>query len=255
VADGQGSALQLLSNSSGELKTFFRLVPPFANASKPALSSLAAASRTGRKMIPPLRPIVAQLNNVARRTPELSGNLAQVLSDLDNRKRAVENDPRAARQIGKPGSKAGYTGLEALLQYVFNQAVAINAFDQNGHLLRVNAVVSSKCGPYAAKNKYPECRAWVGPNQPGITSPDTSDKSSIPAGGDGSVSSGPLSPSGSPPLPSLPTLLRKALAANAAEGSKTPTAKSAAPASSGTPKTSAAGSDPSSDLLNYLLAP
>ena len=47
-----------------------------------------------------------------------------------------------------PGGK-GYTGLEALLQYVFNQTLAINTFGPFGHVLAVDAFVDPKCTPYA----------------------------------------------------------------------------------------------------------
>ena len=50
-----------------------------------------------------------------------ANNLDFVLRDLDDRKRAVEPDPRS------PGGK-GYTGMEALLQYMFDQPMAINAY-------------------------------------------------------------------------------------------------------------------------------
>ena len=48
--------------------------------------------------------------------------------------RAVEPDSRS------PGGK-GFTGLEALLQYVFNQTLAINTFGPFGHMLAVDAFV------------------------------------------------------------------------------------------------------------------
>ena len=47
----------------------------------------------------------------------LAQNLAIVLHSLDDRARAVESNPTS------PGGK-GYTGLEAMLQYVFNRSEA-----------------------------------------------------------------------------------------------------------------------------------
>jgi phospholipid/cholesterol/gamma-HCH transport system substrate-binding protein len=100
-----------------------------------------------------------------------------VLKDLDDRKRAVEKDPRS------PGGQ-GYTGFEALLQYVFDQTMAINAFDSNGYMLKVNLFLS-QCSDYqnlqSLKKKlkenpsfYAQCAAILGPHQPGITQPDPS---------------------------------------------------------------------------------
>ncbi len=87
----------------------------------PRSSSLGQASVTGTQAVIAAGPTIADLNGSRRPTPELAQNLAIVLHDLDNRSRAVEADTRS------PGGK-GYTGLEALLQYVFNQTLAINAF-------------------------------------------------------------------------------------------------------------------------------
>jgi hypothetical protein len=89
----------------------------------------------------------------------------------------VEKDPRS------PGGQ-GYTGMEALLQYVFDQAMAINTFDSNGYMLKVN-LFASECSDYqnlqSLKEKlkedpsfYARCAAILGPHQPGITQPDPS---------------------------------------------------------------------------------
>ena len=87
------------------------------------------------------QPTVAELDAFAQGTPELGKNLAIVLEHLDDRNHAVEKDPRS------PGGK-GYTGLEALLEYVFDQAQSINIFDRNGHILKV-AAFDSECAEYA----------------------------------------------------------------------------------------------------------
>jgi hypothetical protein len=67
---------------------------------------------------------------------------------------------------------------------VFDQAMAINAFDSNGYMLKVNLFVS-ECSDYqnvqSLKKKlqedpgfYARCAAILGPNQPGITQRDPS---------------------------------------------------------------------------------
>jgi phospholipid/cholesterol/gamma-HCH transport system substrate-binding protein len=109
--------------------------------------------------------------------PELGNNLSIVLNHLHDRDFAVEKDPRS------PGGK-GYTGFEALLQYVFDQTMAINAFDSNGYMLKVNLFLS-ECSDYQNVNSlkeklkedpafYQRCAAILGPNQPGITQADPS---------------------------------------------------------------------------------
>jgi hypothetical protein len=90
----------------------------------------------------------------------------------------VEADTRS------PGGK-GFTGLEALLQYVFNQTLAINGFGQFGHYLAVDAFTDPRCSPYATQksvaqglalsgSSYRQCYSWLGPNQPGINETDPS---------------------------------------------------------------------------------
>ena len=123
-----------LNNAAGLLDRLFTDLPGFSKSSLPAIKSLGQASITGRQAAVAAGPTIADLNQFAKPTPELAQNLAIVLHDLDNRKRAVEPDSRS------PGGR-GFTGLEALLQYVFNQTLAINGFGQFGHFLAVDAFV------------------------------------------------------------------------------------------------------------------
>ncbi|MEA2126307.1 MAG: hypothetical protein QOI80_3089, partial [Solirubrobacteraceae bacterium] len=71
-------------------------------------------------------------------------------------------------------------GLEAPLQYIFDQSLAANIFDQRGYALKLNLSVG-ECGNYtdaadvrADQAKYDKCNQNLGPNQPGITTPDPS---------------------------------------------------------------------------------
>ena len=135
--------------------------------------------------------------------PELASNLALSLNALDSRKPinygnglvgggAVEPDPRS------PGG-TGYSGLEGLLEYVFNITNAINTYSSYGHELAVDAFANQACSPYAdpqsiANNiaNYQKnggdlnsfnaqnprtCYAFLGPNQPGVTTTDPSNPS------------------------------------------------------------------------------
>ncbi|HET9738496.1 MAG TPA: MlaD family protein [Solirubrobacteraceae bacterium] len=175
AADAQSPALEDLNASAGQLARLLENLPEFSDASRTSLTSLAEMSRKGRPALRAAKPTIAELERFAAKTPELANNLDLVLRDLDDRKRAVEPDPRS------PGGK-GYTGLEALLQYVFDQSMAINAFDSNGYMLKVNLFLS-ECSEYqnrfSLKEKlkedpgfYARCAAILGPNQPGITQND-----------------------------------------------------------------------------------
>jgi virulence factor Mce-like protein len=189
-----------------QLNRFFSDLVPFSHASLPALKSLGKASVTGKVAVTAARPTIKELDKFSKPTPELAQNLAIVLHDLDDRSRAVETDRRS------PGGK-GYTGLEALLQYVFNQALAINEFSQYGHMLAVDAFVDPACSPYATAATvasglsssppgfgpaYRRCYAWVGPNQPGINEQDPSaPHACVPDpgyGGEGRTPTGPPAP-------------------------------------------------------------
>ncbi len=167
-----------LDASATELNRLFTDLPKFSHSAIPAIRSLGKASVTGKAAVQAAAPTVRALNSFAQPTPELAQNLAIVLHDLDDRGRAVEPDSRS------PGGR-GYTGLEALLQYVFNQTLAINTFGPFGHLLAVDAFVDPKCSPYATPAtialslrqfgpSYRQCYAWLGPNQPGVNETDPS---------------------------------------------------------------------------------
>jgi ABC-type transporter Mla subunit MlaD len=167
-----------LNASAAQLNRLFGDLPAFSGSALPALRSLGRASVTGKAAVQAAGPTVQALDSFAKPTPELAQNLAIVLHDLDDRGRAVERDSRS------PDGK-GYTGLEALLQYVFNQTLAINTFGPFGHLLAVDAFVDPKCSPYATPAtialslkqfgpSYRQCYAWLGPNQPGVNETDPS---------------------------------------------------------------------------------
>ena len=178
AADANTPVLANLNNASGLLDRLFTDLPGFSKSSLPAIKSLGQASITGRQAAVAAGPTIADLNQFAKPTPELAQNLAIVLHDLDNRRRAVEPDSRS------PGGR-GFTGLEALLQYVFNQTLAINGFGQFGHFLAVDAFADPMCSQYATPQSVAnnlaafgktarDCYSWLGPNQPGINETDPS---------------------------------------------------------------------------------
>jgi len=66
--------------------------------------------------------------------------LRQFLQTMDQRKRAIENDPRAVK--GAPpapdpthiSGSGGFTGLELLWNYFFWQSLDLNGYDQYSHI-------------------------------------------------------------------------------------------------------------------------
>ncbi len=273
AVDANEPVLANLNAASGQLNRFLTDVVPFSHSSLPALKSLGQASVTGKQAVKAATPTVKDLNTFAKPTPELAKNLAIVLHDLDDRSRAVEQDPRS------PGGK-GYTGLEALLQYVFNQAVAVNAFGPFGHMLTVDGFVSPTCSPYATPQTIASnlaspvagptatrnCYAWLGPNQPGINEVDPSNPHGcVPDPG----AQPPYAPSGAHATSSIPCKLKASSdagspvkLANAATGSTKSSSRAARPgaatASRGTPSStggsggSSGSSNPVSGLFGTL---
>jgi virulence factor Mce-like protein len=190
VATEQTPALRDLNASAGQLRRFFDDLGPFSRASTPSFRSLGEASSVGDQAVRSARTSIGLLRRFASPTPELAKNLRIVLRTLDDPGRAVETDPRAAAVSGRP-PPTGYSGLEALLQYVFDQEQTTNVFDQNSYMLKVALNPGGDCAPYrnaaSLKNPNPvsgppnnltgpqliaKCAAWLGPNQPGVTTPD-----------------------------------------------------------------------------------
>ncbi len=179
TVDANYPVLQNLNYSAGQIDRLFRNIPPFSRSALPALRTLGKASVTGKSAVIAAKPVVKNLNQFAKHTPELAQNLAIVLHSLDNRAFAVESNPSS------PGGK-GYTGLEAMLQYVFNQTLDLDYFSSWGHMEAIDGYVDSVCGGYATpqtiannikqygKQKVRSCYSFLGPNEPGVNEPDPS---------------------------------------------------------------------------------
>jgi hypothetical protein len=122
-------------------------------------------------------PTVAELNRFSKGVPELGRNLSLILNHLDDPQYAAEADPRS------PGGK-GYTGLEALLNYVYYQVLSVNIYDSSVHILKVSPFASD-CANYAdVKRAFDpskqvngtlttQCGASLGPHAAGVNFPDT----------------------------------------------------------------------------------
>ncbi|WP_205699104.1 MlaD family protein [Conexibacter sp. SYSU D00693] len=177
-ADRQGKALTTLRSNATLLRGFLDRLGPFAEASRPAVRTLAAATQRGTPAVEALRPRLVELTKPARDLPELAQNAAIVLEHLDDRRFAVEQDPAS------PGG-AGFTGLEALLRYVFNQSQGINLTDGRNYILKIALFLDAGClfVKDADKAKAPanqRCAALLGPSRPGVSTPDPT-KTATPA--------------------------------------------------------------------------
>ncbi len=184
TVDANEPALRNLNTGAGEIDRLLKDIPPFSSSALPALQTLGQASVTGKTAVNAAEPVVAHLNTFAQQVPELGNNLTIVGNDLDDRSRAVEPDPRS------PGGQ-GYTGLEALLQYVFNQTLNLDYLGTYGHVQAVNLFINPMCSPLATNgtiannlknfgSQYRTCYSWLGPNQIGVNSPDPSNPGACP---------------------------------------------------------------------------
>jgi virulence factor Mce-like protein len=235
--------LNNLNDAASNLNRLFTDLPAFSHSAQPAIKSLGQASVTGKAAVTAAGPTVADLNRFAKPVPELGQNLAIVLQDLDTQKRAVETDPRS------PGGK-GFSGLQAVLGYVFNQTLAVNAYGPFGHVLAVDAFFSKMCSPYASPayiamalksygSAYRQCYAWLGPNQPGINETDPSNPTApVP------------DPGGAPPGKKGPStnaarLTAAEVTAAQKSGSSTPGSATTGATSTGTTSTGATGTSAS----------
>jgi hypothetical protein len=189
LADAQTPLLRQVRQTTPQLKQFFADLGPFSEASRPSLKTLGQASVIGNKAFKESKQEIAELNAAVVNAPSAAKQTRQFLQAFDDRNRATEPDSRAKDSAPPaPDPTAyhdgqGFTGFESILNYTYWQTLALNPFDQLGHLLRV-ALFVGPCSPFetgpvtdANKDLFAKCNSWLGPNQPGVTTPDPTDNS------------------------------------------------------------------------------
>ena len=194
LAEAQLPVLRNLRAAAPSLRRTFELLQPFAERSEPALKALGDLSVTSTRALRSTDEEVAELRDLAEDAPGLARPLRQFLETIDDRRRSVDRDLRA-RDTAPPApdktayrTGQGFTGMEALFNYFFWQTLAINGFDQVSHYLRFLAIESEECSHYTARPtpaQLRNCTSWLGPDQPGVTTPDPTE------GGDPPVAAPP----------------------------------------------------------------
>ena len=180
LAQAQQPVLRDLGAASGNLDTLLTRLRPFAQTGTPALESLGDASVVGRRAVRASEDEIHELRLIGRDAPGLAKPLRQFLQTIDDRKRAVEKDARAAA-TGPPApdkthisGSGGFTGMEAIWNYFYWQALSTNALDSVGHVLRLN--ITTGCGTVTYVNNPTDAQKcanqYLGPTQPGVTTPD-----------------------------------------------------------------------------------
>jgi virulence factor Mce-like protein len=253
TARRQTPALRELAAAAPDLTTFLTRLGPFADSARPAVRGLGRASQTGIPAVKEARSTVKQLRALGAASTEPMRNLRFVLEDVNDRSRAVE--PNKLSPTG-----AGFTGLEALLQYFFVQSQAINIYDSKGYLLKLSLLVN-ECSQYTNAQsiidnpaRTARCNQWLGPDHPGIdTGPVAGDERGQTPSGTGVLTQTPPPGTASAAhgsgsgLPSPKGLLQKILP---------PKVAGDLPHALPTRRSSSSSSDASdSNLLDYLLGP
>ena len=188
LADEQIPLLADVQRAAPSLDRFLTRLGPFAEAARPAIRSLGEASEVGTRAFREGSTEVRELRTLAADAPAAAKPLRQFLESLDDRRRAIDSDPRG--KVGAPPApdvsnkgrpnNGGFTGLENLWNFFYWSGMSLNGFDNVSHFLRVGITVN-KCSPFEnrtlmsnpeLKKHFEDCNQWTGPNQPGVTTPD-----------------------------------------------------------------------------------
>jgi ABC-type transporter Mla subunit MlaD len=188
MADQQTPLLRDLRTAAPDLNTFLTRLGPFAEATRPALKSLGKAADKGTDAINEGKEEIDTLRDLAPDAQPTFKPLRQFLQTMDDRRRALEADDRAKN--GSPPApdptaiktSGGFTGLEAIWNYFFWQGLALNGYDSVSHVLRT-AVTANECSnldnnPDPNSAKFKTCSQWLGPDLPGLTTPDFTESAS-----------------------------------------------------------------------------
>jgi ABC-type transporter Mla subunit MlaD len=265
LTNAQTPVLKDLHRAAPSLNTFFTRLGPFSQASRPAFRSLGRASDAGKKAFGDAREEIAALRQLAQGAPEAAKPLRQLLQTLDDRNRSTEDStlaqasappaPDPTAMANSHGHK-GFTGMEAIFNYAYWQVLALNQFDSVSHFLRAIVIRDPQCGVFQndlrstplQRQIRDRCNNYLGPNQPGVTTPD------IPSDGSAASQTTPKRATKpkrgqtdwSKPHPSLPASQQDLLGHYGAP-TTAPSGSLGAPAPS-------AGSSVT-QVLDYLLAP
>jgi ABC-type transporter Mla subunit MlaD len=197
VANQQTPLLTDLYAAAPGLNRLSVNLPAFNSAAETSLTSLGDAAIVGDKALRRGEDEIELLAEAGQKAPITAEVLADFVSDIDDPRRAVEIDERAATDTGRtnpqPGTRStkGYTGFESLLNWLYYLTGTSAQFDQLAHTMHINlnAFETGPCG-HVTSGRDPEtgetgvptddgglttnildaarCVQWLGPNQPGI---------------------------------------------------------------------------------------
>jgi ABC-type transporter Mla subunit MlaD len=181
LSDESVPLLVELQRAAPDLDELFTRLGPFAKASRPALDALGEAGKAGTDAFAKSDEELAELRELSADAPGFAKPLRQFLQTMDDRKRGLEDDARA--KAGAPpapdptaiANTGPFTGLEAIWNYGFWQTLSVNMFDGTAHIVRLGAQLDEDCSQFQnnpSQAVIDKCNQWLGPDQPGITTPD-----------------------------------------------------------------------------------
>jgi hypothetical protein len=190
LSDESVPLLVELERAAPDLDELFTRLGPFARASRPALDALGEAGKEGTRAFRVSEEELDELRALSADAPAFAKPLRQFLETMDDRKRGLEDDARA--KAGAPPAPdptaipdAGpFTGFEAIWNYAFWQTLSINMFDGVAHIVRLGLQLDEDCSQFQSHPSQAvieKCNQWLGPDQPGITTPDPTEPGSAAA--------------------------------------------------------------------------
>ena len=195
LADEQTPLLADLQRAAPDLDTFFTRVGPFSEASRPAVRSLGEAGAVGTRAFREGRQEIAELRTLAAGAPAFAKPLRQFLETIDDRRRAIEDDPRAKATAPPAPDPTAIPGTGRLHRHGGDLELLLLADAQHQHARRHGAHAARVAHGRAGLHRVPQrrrrrrrrtsemferCNSYLGPNQPGIFSPDPLDDGSNP---------------------------------------------------------------------------
>ena len=147
LATAQQPVLRDLAGRLGDLDTFLTRLRPVRGRRHARPSRRSATPRSwAAAPCARARQEIHELRLLAKDAPGLAKPLRQFLQTIDQRDRAVEPDARAAATDPPAPDKThisgsgGFTGMEAIWNYFYWQALGTNALDDVGHVLRLGVI-------------------------------------------------------------------------------------------------------------------
>ena len=182
LSDESVPLLVELQRAAPDLDELFTRLGPFAKASRPALDALGEAGKAGTDAFAASDAEARRAEGAVRRRPRVrESRCASSSQTMDDRKRGLEHDARA--KAGAPPAPdptaipdtGPFTGLESIWNYAFWQTLSVNMFDGQAHIVRLGLQLDEDCSQFQnnpSQAVIDKCNQWLGPDQPGITTPD-----------------------------------------------------------------------------------